>query len=163
MADLVVDKGGTPYLTLGVDREVFALSVGVVLEILAAQDIHHVPNAPPFLLGLIDVRGKAVPVLDLRVKLGLPPVAATEHSRIVVLDLQIEGSPLVLGLLTDRVFEVAPLDDGSMAPPPEIGMRWRSEYIRGIGRRGEAFVIILDVAHLLSDNEVALIGEREAA
>ena len=115
------------------------------------------------MLGLIDVRGQAVPVMDLRAKLGLPAAPVTEHTRIVVLDVQLGSRTLLLGLLADRVFEVTELDEGTVNPPPEIGVRWRSEYILGIGRRGQDIVIVFDLAHLLTSDDVALLEGRSAA
>lgn len=154
-------EAGTQFVTMGVDREVFAVEVDAVQEILDAREIARLPNAPDFLLGLIDVRGHSVPVLDLRLKLGLPAADVTENTRIVVLDVDCGGRRLLLGLLADRVFEVTGLDQDAVEPPPEIGTRWRSEYIRGIGRRGSDFVIVFDLARLLSGEEAALL--RKAA
>ncbi len=152
-------EAGTQFVTMGVDREIFAVEVDAVREILDVRDIVRLPNAPDFLLGLIDVRGQSVPVLDLRLKLGLPAAAATENTRIVVLDVETGGRRLLLGLLADRVFEVTGLDQDAVEAPPEIGTRWRSEYIHGIGRRGADFVIVFDLARLLSGEETALIGK----
>ena len=153
----------TQFVTMGIDREVFAIAVDAVREILDARQISRLPNAPAALLGLIDVRGQAVPVMDLRAKLGLPAAPVTEHTRIVVLDVQLGSRTLLLGLLADRVFEVTELDEGTVNPPPEIGVRWRSEYILGIGRRGQDFVIVFDLAHLLTSDDVALLEGRSAA
>ena len=145
------------YVTLGVDRDVFAVDVRVVNEILDMRPMARVPNAPAFLVGMIDVRGRNVPVIDLRTRLGLPPAAAAPQSRIVVLDAELAGRALPLGLLADQVYEVTALDGGKIEPPPEIGVRWRSEYIAGVGRRNGGFVIIFDLARLLSSDEVALL------
>jgi purine-binding chemotaxis protein CheW len=133
------------YLTCGVGDETFAITVAQVREVLDLCQFSRVPNMPLWVRGMIDVRGKAVPVIDLRVKFGMPPAEATERSRIVVLEVVVEGRPLVLGALTDRVYEVTTLDAGEMGPPPEIGTRWRSEIIRGIGRRHDQFVIVLNL------------------
>src|SRR5215813_7014828 len=95
-----------------------------------------IPEAPAHLAGLIDVRGQAVPVIDLRLKLGLMPREAGADTRILVLDVPVETHVLPLGLIADRVFEVTALDPGSVGPPPDIGTAWHSDYIRGIGRRG---------------------------
>lgn len=149
------------FVTLGIDREVFAVPVETVVEILDMREIFRVPDAPPHLAGLIDVRGRSVPVIDLRVKLGLPPAAPTETTRIMVLEVPMAGRQLVLGLVADRVFEVAPLDDSRMEPPPDIGTRWRSDYIRGIGRRGESFVIVFDLSRLFTSDEPAFVGAAD--
>jgi len=151
----------TQYVTLGVGEEVFAVEVTRVHEILDFGPVVRLPNAPEHVLGMIDVRRRAVPVIDLRVKLGLSPTVKTEHSRIIVLDVDIGARIVVLGLLSDRVYEVTDLSDHALEPPPDIGMRWRSDYIRGVGRRGESFVIIFDLSRLFSDDEVPLLSEAE--
>ncbi len=150
-------KTDAQFVTLGIDREVFAVPVETVVEILDMREMFRVPDAPAHLAGLIDIRGRGVPVIDLRVKLGLAPTAATETTRIMVLEVPVAGRQLVLGLVADRVFEVAPLDDGRIEPPPDIGTRWRCDYIRGVGRRGDSFVIVFDLGRLFMSEEPALL------
>jgi len=146
------------YVTLGLGAEVFAVEVTGVREIIDACAVSKVPNAPDFMLGMIDVRGMAVPVVDLRLKLGLPPAAPTEHTRIVVLEVIVDGRARPMGLLADRVFEVTELAEEGLESVPQVGVRWRSDYIRAIGRHNGAFVIIFDLTRLFSSDEVALIG-----
>jgi len=152
-----------PFVTLGIGREVFAVPVSTVLEILDMQSIFKVPDAPSYLLGLIDLRGRSVPVIDLRLKLGLPAVETTPSTRILVLDAPVGGRQLVLGLVADRVFEVAALGGQGIEPPPDIGVRWRSDYIEGVARRGDSFVIIFNLASLFAGAETAFLGTAEAA
>jgi purine-binding chemotaxis protein CheW len=146
-------------VTLGIEQEVFGVPVESVLEILDMRPIFRVPEAPRFLLGLIDLRGRSVPVLDLRAKLGLPAIPATETTRILVLEVEVAGRALVLGLVADRVFEVMALRADDIEPPPDIGVRWRSDYIRGVGHRDGRFVIIFDLARLFSTEEAMSITE----
>jgi purine-binding chemotaxis protein CheW len=154
-----MDKiGGGQFVTLGVDQDVFAVPVGSVQEILDMRPLFRVPNAPPYLVGLIDVRGQGVPAIDLRVKLGVAATPATETTRILVLEVPVQGRRLVMGLIADRVIEVATLGDRQIAPPPDIGVRWRSDYIRGVGRHRDRFVIILDLERLFSSDEIAYLG-----
>src|SRR6185312_10986776 len=108
------------FVTLGLDDEVFAVPVELVREILDMRQPFRIPEAPAHLAGLIDVRGQAVPVVDLRLKLGLSPRPPSADTRILVLDVPVEGRDLSLGLIADRVFEVTALDPGSIAPPPDI-------------------------------------------
>lgn len=157
-----VNDDSDQFVTLGLDNELFAVPVGLVREILDMRQPFHIPEAPPHLAGLIDVRGRAVPVIDLRLKLGLSSRAATADTRILVLDVPVGERCLSLGLIADRVFEVTALDSGSLAPPPEIGTRWRCDYIQGIGRRGDNFVVIFDMARLLSGDAAALLHTAEA-
>jgi purine-binding chemotaxis protein CheW len=140
------------YLTLGVEREVFAIPVEQVQEILDSRDTARLPGAPEEVAGLIDVRGRSVPLIDLRVKLGLPRVAANDTTRIVILDLSASAVLRAgqLGLITDCVHEVTSLDEAAMDPPPEFGRRWNSEIISGIARWRDKFVIALDLERLLT-------------
>ena len=143
------------YVTLGVGDEIFAVDVAIVREILAYRTVAHLPNAPPFLVGVIDVRGCTVPVISLRLKLGLPAVSITDDTRILVLEIDVKGRQLVVGLLADQVFEVAEFEIDQLEAAPDVGVRWKSEYIRGIGRLRGEFVIIFDMEHLLSSEDVA--------
>ncbi|WP_439816761.1 chemotaxis protein CheW [Zavarzinia sp. CC-PAN008] len=158
MADL------TQYVTLGVDTDVFAIPVAQVQEILDLRPMSRLPHAPSYVRGLIDVRGTSVPVIDLRARLGLAPAEATAATRILVLQVPAGERVLVLGLIADSVFEVTALDDGRLEPPPEIGSRWRPEIMVGLGRRGAAFVVVLDVARLMAaDGSASLAGLGAAA
>jgi purine-binding chemotaxis protein CheW len=146
------------YVTLGIDREVFAIEVEKVHEILDFGAVSRVPNAPHYMLGMIDVRQRTVPVIDLRSKLGLPAAPFTTATRIIVLDVEVGNRTLPMGLVADRVFEVTGLSEHAMEPPPDIGVRWRSQYIKAVGRRADAFVIVLDLACLFSEKEADLVG-----
>jgi purine-binding chemotaxis protein CheW len=150
------------FVTLGVDREVFGLPIALVREILDSCEISRLPRAPNYVLGMIDVRGDGVPVLDLRLKLGLAAAATTPTTRIIVLELDLESGRAVVGLRVDCVFEVTELDGGTLEPPPNFGARWRRECIGGIGRRGKSFVVVLDLPYLLADDDIALIVAEPA-
>lgn len=151
------------FVTIGIDQEVFAVPVETVLEILDMCTTFRVPEAPAYMLGLIDLRGRSVPVIDLRTKLGLPTIEATQSTRILVLEVPANGKTLVLGLVADRVFEVLALGADEIEPAPEIGVNWRSEYIRGVGHREGRFVIIFDLPKLFSTNDIALVRGSERA
>ncbi len=163
MAEIATARNGAQYVTLGLERETFAVEVEKVREILDMRPVSRIPNAPPFMMGMIDVRGHSVPVICLRRKLGLPEIPPTEHTRILVLEVAIGDQPRVLGLVADRVFEVAALSPADMEAAPDVGTRWRSDYIRAIGRRNGAFVIIFDLDHLFGCEEAAFIGPAETA
>jgi purine-binding chemotaxis protein CheW len=145
-------------VTLGLGREIFAVPVGCVIEILAMRDLFVVPDAPPYLAGLTHVRSQAVPVVDLRRKLGLSPSQATHQTRIIVLEVPTPARTLVVGLIADRVIEVISLRQSEIGPPPDIGTAWGSGYIAGIGRHCDDFVIVFDMARLFSGEEVAHIA-----
>lgn len=145
------------YVTLGIGEEVFAIPVESVLEILDMRRVSRIPEAPPYMLGLIDLRGRSVPVLDLRTKLGLAPLPATDSTRILVIEAPISRRRLVLGLVADRVIEVLPMSASEIEPAPDIGVRWRSEYIQGVGRRNSDFIVIFDLPKLFSSADAAAI------
>jgi len=145
---------GEQYVTMGLGSEVFAIEIQAVSEILDMRPIAHVPGAPSFMVGLIDVRGRSVPVIDLRLKLGMAAVAPSEQTRILVLEAVLAGRTEVIGLLVDRVFEVTELDEVQEAEAQEVGGRWLSDYIVGIGRRNGAFVIVFAMDRLLSDDDI---------
>ncbi len=149
---------GIQYLTCCVGDETFALNVAQVREVLDLCPFSRVPNMPDYVRGMIDVRGQAVPVIDFRVRFGMPPVEATESTRIMVLEVVSGNRPLVIGALTDRVIEVTGLDSGDVGPPPEIGTRWRSDIIRGIGRRNGKFVIVLNLNKVFSMDQLSSKG-----
>lgn len=139
------------YVTIGVAEEIFAAPVTKVLEILDVRPIARLPRAPEHLLGMIDVRGEGVPVLDLRLTLGLPSAPDTENTRIVVLAINGVEGVLTIGLRADRVFEVTVLDSETLDPPPGVSAAWGKRVIEGIGRRNGAFVTVLDLDSLLGD------------
>jgi purine-binding chemotaxis protein CheW len=138
------------YVTLGVAEELFAASVEKVQEILDMRPIARLPQAPDNLLGMIDVRGQGIPVVDLRMTLGLPSAADSENTRIIVLTLGGNGgAERRLGLRADRVFEVTILDEEGLDPPPTVSGAWSGHCIAGIGRRNGRFVTVLDLERLL--------------
>ena len=142
-------------LTLGLGGEIFAIETERVREVLDLIPITRIPNSRPFIKGLINVRGKVITVTDLRVKFGMPPVAPTADSRIVVTEIQIAGQPTLVGALADRVFEATELPAASMEDVPKLGMRWRAEFIRAIGKRGEDFIIIADIDQVFASQDAA--------
>jgi purine-binding chemotaxis protein CheW len=144
------------YVTLGLNGELFAAPVSVVQEILDMQPIARLPQAPANLLGMTDVRGEGIPVLDLRLTLGLPAEDDTQNTRIVVLKLDTPGRVMTVGLRTDRVFEVTVLDSETLDPPPNVTGAWREHVVAGIGRRNGAFVTVLDLDRLLTQHERSL-------
>ena len=138
------------YLTLGLDGETFGISIRNVREILDMRPISRLPHAPHFLLGMIDVRGSGYPIVDLRTKLGLPSVPATEATRIIILDVPMKDRLVGVGFVADCVFEVTDIDESAMEAVPSVGGRWKSDYIAGIGRKGDKFVIIFDLKRLMA-------------
>ncbi|MDQ5908210.1 MAG: purine-binding chemotaxis protein CheW [Pseudomonadota bacterium] len=147
--------GSLQILTLGLGSEIFAVETERVHEVLDLPSITRIPNCRPFIKGLIDVRGKVITVTDLHVKFGMVPTAPTADTRIVVIEVQIEGEPTLVGTLADRVYEVTELPIDSMEDAPRIGMRWRPEFIRAIGKRNGDFIIVADIDQVFASEESA--------
>lgn len=146
------------YVTLGLGAEVFAVPVAMVREILNYREPFAIPEGPAWMLGLIDVRGRGVPMIALRTKLGLKRADPTPVTRILVLDIPLEGRTLSLALVADRVLEVATFAADEIDGAPDVGVAWRSDYIAGIVHRTSGFVVIFDVARLLTTNDVVALS-----
>jgi len=149
------------YMTFKLGDELFAIDVARVREVLEVGQITRVPTAPEYMRGVVNVRGQATPVVDLRLRFGLPPGSDTVHTRIIVMELELDGEATVLGGMADSVHEVIELEPANINPPPRIAMRWRTEFIEGMGRRGEDFIIILDVNAVFSSDELLLATDIE--
>jgi purine-binding chemotaxis protein CheW len=145
------------YITFKLGSELFAINVAQVREVLELPLITKVPTAPDYMRGVVNVRGKAIPVVDLRLKFGLASTADTINSRIVVLELELDGETTVVGGIADSVHEVIELEPDQINPPPRIAMRWRTELIQGMGKRGEDFIIILDINQVFASTATVLI------
>ena len=147
------------YLTFRLGDELFATNVFKVREVLDLSHITRVPTAPGYLRGVVNVRGNAIPVVDLRTKFGLPLAADTLHTRIIVMELQVDGEKVVVGGLADAVHEVLELEPQDINDPPSLGMRWRTDLILGMGRRNDRFTIILDIEKVFSTEEITALAE----
>lgn len=146
--------------------ENFALPVSMVREILDYRDAFHMPGAPIWLKGLTDVRGQSVPIIDLRLRLGMAAVPADEITRILVVDLPgcgRDGGALVLGLVVDKVLDVTDFAGAAIEQVPDFGGKWRAEYIRSVMRRSDGFVLLLDIANVLSGTDLVPILLEAAA
>lgn len=147
------------YITFKLGDELFAIDVARVREVLDLSEITRVPTAPPYMRGVVNVRGSAVPVVDLRLKFGLPPTPDTVDTRIVVIELELDGELTVVGGLADSVREVLELDRSEIREPPRIAMRWRADMIEGMGKKGEQFIIVLDIARVFETGDALLVAE----
>lgn len=144
------------YITFKLGDEIFAINVSQVREVLDLTQITRVPTAPSYMRGVVNVRGSAIPVVDLRLKFGLEQTENTVHSRILVLEITIDGELCILGGIADSVHEVIELEDDQIKPPPSIAMRWRSDFIRGMGKRDDQFIILLDIDAVFASDETII-------
>lgn len=147
----------TQYLTFTLAEDVFAIDVKMAREILDVCDVTRVPQTPDYMLGVINLRGSVVPVIDMRLKFGMDHVDRTRDSCIVVVDVDVDGESVVVGALADSVREVLDLEPSQIEPPPRIGTRLNTDFIKGMGNLDDRFVIILDINRVFSAEELALV------
>ncbi len=143
------------YLTFKIDEEYFTVQVQNVREILEYTKITKMPDAPNFMRGIINVRGRVIPVIDLRLKFGMAETIPKTSTRIIVLDIEREdGGNLVIGSLADSVKEVIEISPEQIEPPPDIGTRWKKDYVIGIGKYQEEFIMLIDIRRVFSSSEL---------
>ncbi|MBI5643259.1 MAG: chemotaxis protein CheW [Deltaproteobacteria bacterium] len=152
----------TQYLTFKLDSEVFALDISKVREVLDFTSVTKVPRTPDFMRGVINLRGSVVPVVDMRLKFGMSKTEQTVNTCIIIVEINLEGEKLVLGALADSVQEVIELEPGQIEPPPRIGTRLNTEFIKGMGKRDDQFIIILEVDEIFSTEELAVVQDIKA-
>ncbi len=145
----------TQYLTFKLDDEVFGLDISKVREVLDFTTITKVPRTPEFMRGVINLRGSVVPVVDLRLKFGMTKTENTVNTCIIIVEVTVDEETTVLGALADSVQEVLDLEPGHIEPAPKIGTRLNTEFIKGMGKRDNTFIIILDIDKVFSVNELA--------
>jgi purine-binding chemotaxis protein CheW len=150
----VANEEACQYMTFKLGDELFAINVSQVREVLEIPQITKVPTAPAYMRGVVNVRGQSIPVVDLNLRFGLPRIADTVDTRVIVMELNIDGETAVIGGLADSVYEVIELEGSDINPPPRIAMRWRTDFILGMGKRGEEFIIILDINAVFASDEL---------
>lgn len=144
------------YLTFLLDAEVYGLDIAKVREVLELLPITKVPKSAPHMLGVINLRGHAVPVVDLRSKLGMRSGERSVDTCIVIFETLVRGESLVCGAVVDGVREVYELPAGRIEPPPGMGGFQDGQYLVGMGRQDERFIMLLDIDSIFSDDVQAL-------
>lgn len=147
------------YLTFILDNEVYAFDIKQVREVLDFSDITKVPRMPDFMRGVINLRGGVVPVVDLRMKFGLGVTEKTVETCIIIIEVELDGEQALMGALADSVQEVLDLDHSQIEPPPKIGTRLKTDFIRGMGKKNDRFIIILDIDRIFSSDELNRISQ----
>lgn len=142
-------------LTFALDGEIFAIDAQAVREILEVPAITRVPGAPGFASGLINVRGAIVPLTDLAVAFGMAHADHGEDTRVIVIEAEVEGEPTTIGLVADKVLDVAAMEGVPVEEAPPVGMRWRADFIRAIARPQGQFVILPDLELIFAESLAA--------
>ncbi|EXJ12239.1 chemotaxis protein CheW [Nitrincola nitratireducens] len=141
-------------LSFVLDQERFGVEISNIQEVLEYRSVTPVPRTPTYMLGVINLRGQVVPVIDLRSYFNMQLAAPTVNSCIIIVDVKIEGEETSIGLLADSVQEVVELNVDDISPPPKIGSRIRSEFIYGMVKHDEYFIILLRVSRIFSQEDL---------
>ena len=147
------------YLTFGLGTETFAIGIMAIKEIIEYASLTEVPMMPPYVRGVINLRGSVVPVLDLPIRFGKASSAVTKRTCIVIIDVMVGSDRHVLGLVVDAVNAVLDIPPSDIEPPPAFGASIRTEFIRGMVKINSKFVIVIDVDHVLAADEAQALAE----
>jgi purine-binding chemotaxis protein CheW len=137
------------FLTFPLGNEVFGIEIKFVTEIIGIQSITYVPNVPVYVRGIINLRGKIIPVIDIRLKFKKPTVEYDDRTCIIVIDLKDTS----IGLIVDCVSEVLDISDEDIVPPPSYKTGFQNRFIKGIGKVGSDVKLLLDCEKIITDNE----------
>ena len=160
--DNEINTRTSQYLTFSLDRERYSFEVFQVREVLELVNITRVPKMPVYMLGVINLRGSVVPVVDLRLKFGLNTRKETLDSSIIILEVELDdGEEILLGAFVDSVHAVIDLDDSQIVPAPRIGIKLDTAFIQGMGKIEEDFIIILNINKIFSKEEILSLGDAE--
>lgn len=148
------------YLTFKLGAEIFAANVSKVLNILEVSKITKVPKAPAYMKGVINLRGSVLPLVDTRIKFGMDETQITTNTCILVLDIEMGGDNIQVGALVDSVQEVLEFEESDIQPAPSIGSKYKSEFIDGVAKVNDNFVMLLNMDLIFSTDELSLIKEN---
>lgn len=148
------------YLSFNLGEEQFAANVGKVLNILEMTKITEVPKSPDYMKGVINLRGTVLPVIDTRIKFGMTPTVYTNNTCIIVMEVEMEGELVQAGALVDSVQAVLEIEKEEIQPPPSIGSKFKSEFIDGMAKIEDKFIMILNMEKVFSTEEIVSIKEK---
>ena len=155
--DVTETRETAQYLTFTLEDEVFALDIGKVREVLDFTSITKVPQTPDYMRGVINLRGSVVPVVDLRLKFGMTMAEKTVNTCVIIAEVELDGEKVVMGAMADAVQEVLDLEPDQIEPPPRIGAKLDTDFISGMGKQAEQFIIILDIDKVFSAGDLTMV------
>lgn len=146
-----------PYLTFELEKELFAVDVSKVREVLDFSKITKIPHTPEYMKGVINLRGSVVPVIDLRLKFGMNETETTIDTCIIVLEIDMDDETIIIGALADSVQEVFELEPSQIEPAPRLGTKFNADFLLGIGKKENLFIMILNIDKVFSSDELAIV------
>ncbi len=157
------DTAFNQYLTFTLSDEHYAVSVGKVREVLEYSRITKLPRTADYMKGIINLRGSGVPVIDLHLKFGMEETPVGKDTAIIVLDVRGQDGDVVVGALADAVHEVVDIPADQVERAPRFGTKLAAEFIQGVGKREDGFIIILDIDRIFNSEEVEMLRSQETA
>jgi purine-binding chemotaxis protein CheW len=154
-------KKKNTFLSFRIGKETFAVSVHKALEVIEKQYITQVPNVPSYIEGVINFRGKIIPVIDARLKFNLPKREGAEKYVVIVFDLLVENKKMVIGAMADSVHDVIAFEESNILDVPELGFNYNADFILGMLKNENSFTMILDIDKVFSAQEVNLMNQLE--
>jgi len=142
------------YLVFQIGSELFSTNVGKVLGIQEMVKITKVPKTPDYIIGVINLRGNVLPVIDTRIKFDMQPTEFTVNTCIIVMETEIDNNTVQIGALVDSVHSVIEIDKKDILPPPGIGSKFQSEFIKGMIKNDDKFIILLNIDKVFSSTEL---------
>ncbi|MFC1549451.1 chemotaxis protein CheW [Nitrospirota bacterium] len=149
----------TQYLSFNLSDELFALDISKVREVIEFASITKVPQTPDFMRGVINLRGGVVPVVDLKQKFGMGETEKTINTCVIISEVRIDGDTIVLGAMADAVDEVFDLLPENIEPSPRIGTQLNTEFLKGMGKKDDEFILLLDIDRVFSMDELDLVQQ----
>ena len=149
------------FLTFTLNDEHYAVPVAKVREVLEYTKVTKLPRTAAFMKGIINLRGSGIPVIDLRLKFGMEETSIQKDTAIIVLDVAGADGEIIVGALADAVHEVVEIAADKVEPAPRFGTKLAAEFIQGVGKRDDGFIIILDIDRIFNNEEVALLKAQE--
>lgn len=146
-------ESNNQFLTFELCGEIFAIDISKVCEVLDFEEVTRVPQAPAYMCGVINLRGSVVPVVDMHCKFALAATEKSVNSCIIIIEVTLNGERILVGAMADSVREVIDLEPEQISPPPRIGAKLDPEFIRGMGKHGEQFIIIINIDRVFNRSE----------
>jgi purine-binding chemotaxis protein CheW len=161
MTNTMETTGQSQFLTFLLADGLYAVSILRIREIIEYDTVTRVPNMPESIRGVINLRGSVVPVVDLAARFGLRNSNVTKRTCVIIAEVEVGGERLVMGLMADSVSQVIDLPPADIEPPPAFGTRVRVDFLKGLGKIGKTFVLILDLDRVLSGIELTSAAEGQ--
>jgi len=146
------------FLTFKIDSEIYAANVNNVISILELRKITKIPRSPAYIKGVINLRGTVLPIVDLKIKFGLPATEFTTNTSILVLEVKVDNELIKVGGIVDSVLEVLEIGDSEILPAPSLGKNQNNDFVQGMYKSEDTFFMLLNIEKLFSEDELTTIS-----